>query len=366
MAINSPSIEVVDLDQYHSILESVRERKTNLFSRMNLGTKIENGILLQWIRNPQISYNVDDFIDSEYPKVVESYFADLRNACFKYCLKKTNDFEISEDIAQEAIYQLLKSQQLINNVGLWLRGVVINLLAKTYRNNHKKWTMCKALASELRLLTDIFSCSDDTLINSCELLDNEITLSKEYCEYKCIKEYNSLSQYATAKGITYQKAKQVSKEIQRNFKALCLRHYGWEDSPDILSFNQLKSLQRYLRQLIHYSSPTPKPVIRKNSLTMKQSELKQLFSEYNHIDDWGIHMIGKNNFRIHIFCKSGKSDPICATIIISIKDNNRIVTESCKSNRLASILTIPTNINIPKEKGKSALTFEQIKTILSE
>jgi len=322
---------------------------------------------LKWVSNTKPSQSISDFIDRQYPKFIEVYFSKLRNECFTYCLKKTNDSETSEDIAQDVIIQLLKSKQEIRDVRLWLRGVTCNMLCKTYRNNHEYTDMLDRLRYEALLLYEISCSLDGNLIeHDMALIDKELTNTSEYIKYKEILEYQTLSEYAKSNGITYEQAKQVSKEIHRNYKSMCLRHLGWEDSPDILSFNQLKSIQRYLRQLIHFSNSYGKPVIHKNSLLLNQAEMKHVLSGYDHIDDWGIHMIGQNKFRIHIFCNPGNIEPLCATVIITIKENNRIVTESCRSNKLASVLTIPPNVTIPKNKGKSALTFEQIKTILSE
>jgi len=367
MAVYSPLNKSVDLQQYQSIVELIRERNSNLLTCMDLGVDIENSALLNWLSSAQPSQSVPDFIDKQYPKLIESYFLKLRNACFTYCLKKTNDFEKSEDISQDAILQLLKARQPIKDARLWLRQVSCNILAKQYKHNQDHKKMLQTLEYEVRIISELLAGNDIDLSSQIfQKVENTLYESSEYRELIEIQKYPTLTQYAHAKGISYDKARQFSKEIKKNFKAKCLKYYGWEDSPEILSFNQLKSIQRYLNQLIKCPQLDKKPSIRKNSSLMKQSDIRQTLVGFDQIDDWGIHIIGSNKYRIHIFCNPGKIEPLCVSVIITIKENNRIVTESCKVNRLAAILTIPPNVTIPKNKGKSALTFEQIKTILSE
>ena len=116
MAVYSPLNKSIDTQQHQSIIEITRERNSNLFPRMNLGVDIEINALLKWVSNTQPSQSISDFIDRQYPKFIEVYFSKLRNECFTYCLKKTNDSETSEDIAQDVIIQLLKSKQEIRDV----------------------------------------------------------------------------------------------------------------------------------------------------------------------------------------------------------------------------------------------------------
>jgi hypothetical protein len=351
---------------YSEMLDKIASNNRSVFSGINLGNDVENSLLLSWISQPVETVSVEQFIDNQYPRIIESYFSELRNQCFQFCLSRTQQFETAEDIAQEVMMQLLTSKQVISNIRPWLMKVTHNLICKHYQNNTDDRQMHQQLEIENHVLSEILSASSlkDISLKTFRQIP-ELCNSPACSAVMELFQYKTLHNYAEAKGISKQQAKQTSKELKRDFKALCLKHFGWEDSPDILSYNQVKSIQRYLRQLIHHITQDNSQSLRKNSILLDQAAMYETLEGFSTIDDWGINSIGENKFSIHIFRLDDNGDPLCASITICIKDNNRIITETCKLNPSVAILTIPENIIIPKDKGRSTLTFEQIKSLLS-
>ena len=124
----------------------VKELSTKRFQYLNLANELTNILLMQIFKNIQAGIS-EEIIENLFPKAVEMLFQQYYNSCFNYCNFKTRDHNLSEDTAQEAIKQLLMSNNTINNVDAWLQAVTSNLLCKHYRAKNKD----KELYQELRI-----------------------------------------------------------------------------------------------------------------------------------------------------------------------------------------------------------------------
>jgi len=365
--MSTNKMELIKEPWYNEFLHYIEDKSLQLFKQLALVKEIESRFLILITKKGTSMTSVKEFVEEHYPIVIEGYIEELREDNLRYCLNRVNQRDIAEDIVQDAITQLILTKTPIEQIGPWLRQVTHNLIIKYYQSKSTEKSMLSKLQYESSLLQYVNSSSsvedlDVNLLQSVpELLNNS--------DYRIIQEIDSfpdLRTYAQVKEISYEAAKQISKEARHNLKVTYLKSLGWKATQEILNYTQLKAIQRYIRQLVNLSASEKMDIQKKKSVVMNYLDFLAILDGVNKVTDWGITQLGDNRYRVHLFCTTKEGTYICITNIIHVKESGRIITETSKRNLLAGVFNMPANVILPTNLGVCVLSFEQIKALCSQ
>lgn len=354
----------IDNKTYDLIVDQLSCMVQGSFGHLNILDEVANPILIRIIKMPLIEEEITSTVTALYPQVIEELFANYHNTAYRYCLHRTNQADLSNDIAQETIYLLLTSKQVINKAEFWIRRVAHNLLCEHYKSLKNERKLYRGLMNEASLIKQITNNSEEFSFSDHEqVIPKSVLSGHNYASYLELKQYDSLADYAKAKSISYEAAKSLSKKTIRNLKAEILLAMGWQVSPDILDYKQYKSIQSFIRNLLASIYATEKGL---SDLHRLHPDLPNALEGYQSVEDWGISMIGERKFRLYLMHLGTAPIPLMSSIIVTINNRNHIKVESCKRNQHAGSHNIPANLLIPKEKGRALWPYDRIVSLLNE
>ncbi len=360
-------VEIICLNkkEYADVIGYIHELTTLRFKNLNPTDEIVNAIMIKLLNSSAFSNSagyLQDFILSIFPKAVEEVFNYYQKVSFQYCLVKTHDHNLSEDISQEAMKQLLLSKTLIKDVNSWLRQVTHNLLCKHYKILSKDKDLYKLLCIEASILQKVMASGNTIDIEGLNPLQkNEILSSQQYSDYLHLLTFNSIKDYAFSMNVSVKVAQKRKERVIRDLRSKILLAIGWEASREILSYNQYNAILKFIRNLLKPDRGS-KDIYKNNIL---YQSLCDVMHGIDRIDDWGITMVDNRKFRLHIFHLSQNKQPIIATFFIVLNERNHISVENCKKNEIIGAHLIPANIQIPKEMGKALWSYEKILSLLN-
>jgi len=338
----------------------VKELSTKRFQYLNIANYLINLILMQVLEDFQAGIS-EEIIKNLFPKAVEMLFQQYHNSCFNYCHIKTQDHNLSEDIAQEAIKQLLKSNKAIEDVDAWLQQVTSNLLCKHYRAKNKDKELFQELRLEASVLQEIMTAEGMQTINEMVPADiQKLLAGREYQDYQNFLSFANLKDYATAMNINEKAAQKRKDKMIRNLRAKILLTLGWEAMPDILSFGQYNAVLKFIRNLPLSASSNKD----ERQCIKYSADLAGFLKGIERIDDWGITMVDKRRFRLYLFHFSTAKPPILVTFFIVLNHRNIITIDGYVENNLAGIHPSPPNMLIPKHQGRSMWGYDTIVSFL--
>lgn len=358
--MKQPFLDRISKNQYLAIVNLVKELSTKRFQHLNLANELTNFLLMQIFKNIQAGIS-EEIIENLFPKAVEMLFQQYYNSCFNYCNFKTRDHNLSEDTAQEAIKQLLMSNNTINNVDAWLQQVTSNLLCKHYRAKNKDKELYQELRIEASVLQEIMTAEGMQTID--EMLPahiQKLLASREYQDYQNFLSFANLKDYSAAMNINEKAAQKRKDKMIRNLRAKILLTLGWEAMPDILSFGQYNAILKFIRNL---------PLAANSNKDGRQStkysaDLAGFLKGIERIDDWGITMVDKRRFRLYLFHLDAANQPILVTFFIVLNHRNIITIDGYLENDLVGIHPMPSNMFIPKDQGRSIWDYDTIISFL--
>lgn len=365
--MNDTVFSTVDKKHFDAIIQKINELTTQSFRYLNLSDDIANVILVKLMKSSAFFETQEvstDFIKSLFLKATEDVFNNYHKLSFQFCLSKTQDPNLSEDIAQEVIIHLLSSKSKINNVYAWIRQVAHNLLCKHYKSLKDERKLYRVLVNEASLIEQITNNTEEIYFSKPELMIPKSVLNGDnYLSYQRLKQFDSLADYAKANNISYEAAKEESKRINRNLKSEILLALGWQASPDILDYRQYKAIQSFIRKLLVNTCDTEKGL---DELRRLHPDLPKSLDGFKSVEDWGISMIGERRFRLNLFHLGTDQTPLATTIIVTLNHRNHVKVESCKKNQHTGTHVIPANLLIPKDKGKALWSYDRIISHLSD
>ena len=355
----------IDLKHYEDIVGSITNLAQDSFRNLNISKDVANSVLISLLKGPPSADSAVSQTQAIYPRIIEELFASYHKLAFNFCLQRTQNPELSNDIAQETICCLLKSPNPIDDITHWIKRVAHNLLFEHYRAKKSEQALYRDLYSEAKLIHQL--CSNAGKISLEEYLHKipeSIFDSQNYKSYLKLKAYDSLKAYAEASGIGYETAKNRSRRIVKDLKAEILLAMGWQASPEILNYNQYRAIQSFIRKLLALIKVAGEEA--NETLSKLHPELPKVLSGYKSIEDWGITMISTLRFRLYLFHLSPEQGPLASTLFITLNKQNHVDVKDCKRNVFAGEYSIPANVQIPKEKGRIIWPYEKIISLLNE
>ena len=354
----------MDNETYSLVVEQLSCIMKDCFSHLNILDEAANSILLRISKMSLNDEHLRSTINALYPRVIDDLFSNYRNIAYRYCLNRTSEYDLSNDIAQKTIYLLITSKQSIPKPEYWIRKVAHNLLCEHYKTLKHEQKLYLHLLNEATLIQQIISNSEGfCLIEHEQSIPSSVLNGKSYASYLKLKEYHKLTDYAKANNISYEAAKSISKKIMRNVKAEILLALGWQASPDILDYGQYKAIQCFIRYLL--ATIRDKETGQSN-LHKLHPDMPSALDGYKSVEDWSISMFGERRFRLFLMHLGTAAFPLMTTIIVSINNRNHVQVESCKRNQHVGSHNIPANMPISKEKGRSLWPYDRIISLLGE
>jgi DNA-directed RNA polymerase specialized sigma24 family protein len=351
---------VINESQFQELIDDLESRTDALYGRLNLVPELK-GVFSKLLLTSEPGDNHRQFLSDKLPFVVEECFKGLRGFCMGYLLKTTRDPELSEDIAQEAILQLMNSTRQIHKPRPWLIQVCRNLLIAHYRNNNIQNDLLNTLEIESKISTQIDTETDfdpSILTQFPDLFDKN--------DYQVLLEmvsYSDLKSYASAKGISLEKAKQTSKELKHNFKAAWMRYDGWDATAKILSYQQYKALKRYITQILEIAASKDPENLKKNSFNVDPDNFFKAFKGFKELYEWSYFDNGDTSDLV-LVGEPGQTHPVVVTLRISFSDKGRIITHKCYQNQLRAILPKLPELDQSMLHNRCTLSFNQIEDII--
>jgi len=343
-----------------SLLESlqteVMRRVTREFSQTAIADELVNRLSLKLISQNEPPSDLQAWISHHYPLEVESCFTGLHSYCHHYALKLLSNPEQAEDIAQDAVKELLCTQNPVSNLKAWLCKVTHNKAVAVVKK-HQQDRQLRCLAQQKIAETPLYP-DEDNLARKLKQSEVKKLLSKrDYRTFCQIRNSQSLKGYARQQGISYQTAKEHKHRLKINLRSAYLKAQGWRDSQQILSFQQLRSLKRFMDKLTTLGIPD------RAKSGAKHCDLQTAFQDCTGILTWDISLNEDNSFKLTILI-STSSLPSVVVLTVKLNRANRIVIAKCKRGTL--IATIPKGDAKPLsvEKGKTRLHYEELLRIV--
>ena len=355
----------ISQEQLDAISAQISELAEQRFVNLNLSADLVEAAQMQLLGSsvPQDPAKItQDYITNTlFPRSVDSVFAAYQQDCFRFCLSKTQDGHLSDDIAQEAIKLLLLSKKKIKTIGAWLMQVTYNLLCRHYKGLEKEAQLYERLSLEATTFEKWLESGDLMELKELDAaLAEQLLQSDEYQQYHEVNSYGNIKDYAAANKISEATARKRKEVALRNLKSIALRGMGWRDSPGILNYNQYHAIQKFIREVIKMCSGDEDVKWIKSLNREYAEEVKNI----KFIAKWGISAIGNLRFRLRLFTIFEDGKPFMLTFVIELSKINSVSILDVTVNQLAGKHPVSDTVFIPKEKGKSGLTYEQIVSLL--
>ena len=348
---------------FEELQQKVLAATAELYKNTGIAHDIANMVLLELGVETPDEIDLTAQISKSIAKASETYFSDLWMYCYRYALQLLRREELAQDIAQEAIASLFKTDKQVEYIKGWLKRTVFNQ-AQT------KITELKRESSlELADFADLAAVEEPADEDSLEtdLDPNEIRKylsAEDFKLYTRIKAHRNLKVYAKAEKISYQTAREHKHRVLHNLKHNYLKKQGWQGTPQILSFRQMTNVKRFIKTLIEHAEENALHKLSKYCPKGVLEEVKSTLQNLKQASDWGINMLSNMKFEIFIFDFSEPSLPSMFTIQIRINQGNSIRILSSK--QLNMMGTVDENILdvVPVESGKCSLSMNEIMLMI--
>ncbi len=302
-----------------------------------------------------ITADIPTWVKANYPQGVETLFHKLFEHCSHYALKLISDPEMAQDIAQDCIKELLDSKQEIKDLKAWLSRVTHNKVVASFKAQKKEAKLVHGLK---QLPQEITADPDDDDFH-ITLRPEEIKKMLSPIEFRMYNELYlkmSLQEYAQAHGISYQTAKEHKHRIKVNLRSAYLKDKGYRNTKDILSYQQLRSLNCFVRKLDKLKEG-------KSSLGVRHPQLKEYFQSYQKIHEWNITLFEKDVYDLVVVLITNATPEV---IVIKFKFNRAHRITILKIKKAQLIASMPENDSNPLvlNKGKVELNRPELLRIL--
>lgn len=353
-------------NQFDAIQLRAQKCASEAFSNPTIITDLVSSVTLATIKEWDGISDPNKWVDQFFPKAVEAYFKELRMFCFQAAMEHIAKPEVAEDIAQDSIAALLKSETEISYIKPWLKRVVTNKLAQYFTERAKADEMVIQMIETGKFL-DLSSKSDDKLeMNKLAMATVAKLLSRsDFARFKKISSYKNLIEYARAMKIPVGTARQHSHQIRTNLKSAYLLANGWEGTPEILDYHQLKTIKNFIKATFMIFRGESADPNRKRMVAISEELLYDAFQGATILIDWGIDMIGNQRYQLYLYYMKTDS-PQMLVLRIRFNKIKRIIITDCRIAELVATLDLPQNTKLLIRDGKPAFTFEEIKALLGE
>ncbi len=352
-------------EQSDAIFGQIAQLAAQTFSNMDLSSDLVNAAQMQLLDSsmPQDPAKLtQEFVaNSLFPKAVDDVFAGYQKDCYRFSMYKTQDADLSNDIAQEAIKLLLLSPRKVENINAWLIQVTYNLLCAHHGKTEKELKLYNRLSLESQSYAKWLESGDPMELKELDpTLMEKLLDTDEYRQYHELTTFESLRDFATAHDISEKVAQKRKEKIIRNLKSKALLSMGWRDTPGILDYNQYNAIRKFIREMLKTLGGDGKIEWLRHLSPEQAKEVKRI----KNILDWGISMRGENRYQLLLFTLFEDKEPFAITFNIVMNERNSISIQDLKVNQVAGSFKLPPDMRIPVDKGRVLWNYQEIMSLL--
>ncbi len=344
--------EPVDLPK---VQEAVRKRAISEFGQPAIADGLVNRVslrLLEQSREDQAPLCWDKL----YRREVEAWFSELQSHCRRYAAKLVHDPETAADICQDCLKELLLSQNSIHNVKAWICRVAHNKAVSQINKEMNE----RNLAQELKNIPVPEDPEDAELPARLDRKQLRKLLSRaDYSLWLRLCAHKTLKDYARAEGISYQTAKARKHRIRTNLRSAWLRARGWTDSPQVLSHDEFRAIQRFITRLLaSYGSDSP-PARPEQRNKLRNPILQEAFRGVSKIHEWTVSLLDEGGFSLLVV---GIRDelPLPVKLLVRLDRAHRVRVIDCRSFTMMAFAPSDGARIFTAEKGRNILKYEEL------
>ncbi|MDZ4182412.1 MAG: hypothetical protein U1B83_06010, partial [Candidatus Cloacimonadaceae bacterium] len=355
--------QVTSDQSYEQLYKTVYARVSSLLGTRDYATDITNQYLLK-----KAGHNMAqtaEQLERDTHGAIESYFEELRRYSYSLALRHTGRPDLADEIAQDAIIELLKSNTPKRFIKGWLHKVTLNLIVQNIRIDSQYEQLVSELIREEQVTRQILENDLPDLDVISPPNAQKFLCAKDLRQYKQMKLYKDLKHYAAATKNSYATAREQSVRIRHNFKAAYLKAKGWESSPQILSYPRYKAIRRFLAKLVTLCKPNAKIRQRETNHTGLLAKYSDVFQGVQNLYDWGITPLDESHYRVFLYDNADGINSIMVSMVIFITKAHRILIRTCNRLQLAVALPLNKDETPQVEKGKMILGTQQIRSIIA-
>ncbi len=342
----------------------INQELSPLFIQKGIAVEVESRLLQSWQSAPEQDSGVEEFLQHYLPKTIEEYFAELRQHCLAYTRSLLRNSERAEDLVQEALLRLIREESQLRHIQAWLRKVIYNLVVEQYRQDKAQNEFLRQLQAETDELNKLARLQELIPDGEIGVLLPDLLAHPDFLPLQRMARQPNLRAYAQSKGITYEQAKQRSKQHKRNLRAACLRKLGWVNTPGILDYQDYKTVQRYVRELVRAGQQAARGQVPQGRFQQFQPELENCFQGFEKLHNWDIRDLGASRYKLYVVGITSANIPHLLNIVLRFPESRRIATEKIGRNEMLGRLELPPGFRVPMDKGKCLLTRQQMEDLI--
>ncbi|MCB5253380.1 MAG: sigma-70 family RNA polymerase sigma factor [Candidatus Cloacimonadaceae bacterium] len=351
---------------FNSVRQRVSAQAANYIRHGNIEKEITVSVLLSLLERSDSDTELDSWIMGQVQRETEAYVKNLWHFTFGYAISLVEDPDKAEDITQSVMVAFLNSRKRILYIRGWLRRTTYNLVMQNYKSGSRETELKRELDTSLRLETRSRNTDLDELREDITKEDIKRILSaSEHAEWNNMHSFKTLKEYAEQHKITYSQARKRKHILLKKIKSTFLREQGWAGTPEILDYQTLKNIKRFMTTLVEYSALAGSKEIRHYCPPKLKENLLHCLDGFKNVDDWGIYMESPNQYQISIADTSIPFEPKIAVIGIRINRSNQIRIFDCYIPELIGIVPAEKIEPLPMEKGRCLLAIEDIKRLIN-
>ncbi|MDD4034577.1 MAG: hypothetical protein PHO16_04145 [Candidatus Cloacimonetes bacterium] len=349
--------------RYEMLQQEVLSAAQNLYQNKSIANEITNMVLLDIGMDESMADDWASQVPRAVTKASETYFSDLWMYCFRYALTLTSKEDVSQDIAQEAIASLFRTDKQVEFIKGWLKRTVFNQAQKKIKLLKRESSLDEFDFAEL--IAEEEPVDEDTLQDKLDVREiRQYLSSADFKLYKKIQAYPNLKAYAKASKISYQTAREHRHMVLHNLKQNYFRKQGWVGTTQILSFRQMSNVKRFLRNLIEHAEQNNLQKISKYCPPKVLDQVESNMKDFKEVLDWGISMLDDINFEIYILGNTLDMATNMYVLNITINKGNSIRIKSCSDAELMGEIENTSIGEIPVDKGSCILSMDEIKCLI--
>ncbi len=350
-----------DEGRFNEIREQIAARAANYLRHGNIVQDVTDAVVLSLLHRADSDSELDSWITRQVERETEAHVENLWHFTFGYALSLTDDPDKAQDITQSVMVAFLNSKKQIIFIKGWLRRTAFNLVMKGYQAASHETAIRHELDTKLRIENQSPDEDLDDLREAITLKDiKRILTPSEFTEWNSMQGFKSLKEYAEQNEMNYSGARKRKHILAKKLKSCFLREQGWIDTPEILDYQTLKNIKRFMTTLVEYSAGTGLNEFRRYCPVKLRTELRNTLAGFVNIDDWGVHMELPNQYQISIVDASIPFEPKIALICIRINRSNQIRIVDCYVPVLIGSAPESVVEPLPMEKGSCLLTIEDV------
>lgn len=358
-------LPIQDEKLFAQIREKLANRAGKYLRHGSVSQEIINRIVLSLLSEKVDEVQIDAWLNSKVEQETENYVRELWDKTYYYSLSLTGDPDKAADVAQSALTAFLTSKEQIQYVNGWLQRTAHNLAMKSFRNEAKQARIKHDLDIEQEAAAQFF---DTDPLNWRKRITNKdvrrILDKDEVREWKAMNKAKTLKDYAMDTGQNYNQVRKRKHILIKKIKSGYLRLQGWMDTPEILDYQTLMNIKRFIATLIDTAKDSSIRDIYRYCPPTLRAQLDASLEGMREVYDWGIFMVSSGVYKVCIVDATRGGIPKLVMITIKINRSNQIrimhsVVPEYEGSAPEEIVE-----PLPMEKGRCTFSIADIKRLI--